>query len=597
MSLPLCRSISSSTAGRVKAPTVRTASISIIETRALSTGATGAKAKFFDMKHSNNGARVRLWVRSSRDRVADHLETRTVTYADLQTPEFASINPFRKVPALIRDDGRPIFESAVILDYLEDRYHGNARYVPPTPEGRQEMDLIIRLHDLYVASPNCTLPGFSHSQGAMYLTPVPTEACPLRRVMPDRAVRAAKIAELWNQLAYLNDHIRGPCIMGNQMTLADFTWFPTTIYMEFMLPRVFGWRNVFRDAHILPNLNKWWTNLVENHEEFAAVRQEIWDFWEQAYENGNFDTIQEVVEDKNHQWTYPVQWEGDFPAMLEYQAEPPPDKGVGRYIDQPDQGDLVDEHVSKQVVMHDARQLDPPASLDTQGFTLKSYPTVLSTDDFKDPDLVKKEYYAEVRDLVRELTGATHVGVFDHTLRSSEGTSLNSADPSGEAAPVPRVHCDYSQNSAPFRLYALAKKGELLMVGNEPVEKEVVEEALVGGKRFAFVNVWRSIDLKNPVLTNPLAVCDARSVPETDRILYEMKFPNRRGENYALRHSDSHQWFMYPRMSFDECLAFKVYDTEEPKFVFHTSFTDPRGGFLPPPRKSIEVRTIAIFND
>ena len=390
--------------------------------------------------------------------------------------------------------------------------------------------------------------------------------------------------------------------MGERLTLADFTWFPTTIFMEFMLPKVFGWKNVFRGedgaAHILPNLRKWWTNLVDNHEEFATVRREIWEYWEKAYENGHFDTIQEVVKDKDFQWTYPVEWDGDFSAMLQYQDDPPPPgKGVGRYIDQPDKGDLVDEHVSKQVVMHDARQLDPPASLDTQGFTLKSYPSVLSTEHFRDPDLVKEEYYSEVRDLVREATGTSMVGVFDHTLRSNTGTSLNAADPSGEAAPVQRVHCDYTEKSAPFRFWSLARKGGLLMVGNEPIEKEIVEQVLAEGKRFAFINVWRSIDQENPILTNPLAVCDARSVPETDRIRYEMKFPDRRGENYALRHNDAHQWYTYPRMSFEECLLFTVFDTQEPRFVFHTSFTDPRGGFLPPPRKSIEVRTIAIYND
>jgi len=53
-----------------------------------------------------------------------------------------------------------------------------------------------------VASPNCTQPGFAHTQGAMYLAPYETEFCPARRAM-DRPTRAAKIAEIWKQLSWL----------------------------------------------------------------------------------------------------------------------------------------------------------------------------------------------------------------------------------------------------------------------------------------------------------------------------------------------------------------------------------------------------------
>ncbi len=40
---------------------------------------------------------------------------------DLKTPEFTAINPRRKVPALV-DNGFAMYESAAILEYLEDRY-------------------------------------------------------------------------------------------------------------------------------------------------------------------------------------------------------------------------------------------------------------------------------------------------------------------------------------------------------------------------------------------------------------------------------------------------------------------------------------------
>merc|ERR1712216_98165 len=117
--------------------------------------------------------------------------------------------------------------------------------------------------------------------------------------------------------------------------------------------------------------------------------------------------------------------------------------------------------------------------------------------------------------------------------------------------------------------------------------------------RFAFINVWRSIDPENPVMQKPLAVCDENSVPAEDKFLYELAFPDRTGENYSLQFNEAHKWFYYPAMEQEECLVFKVYDKKEdgPRFVFHTAFEDPRTPGDAPPRMSIECRTIAFFDN
>ena len=191
-------------------------------------GSAAARAKpvFFDMVHSNNAARVRLWMDLKRDLgMGGLIDTHMVQYPDLQSPEFEAVNPLKKVPALvrvstallfllaisrsfsdgpvtdclrsqIRTDGTCVFESNVILGYLEDKYGDAGRnstkailqllvnqtiylsdrllviamaaaMLPPTPEGRQAMELLCRIHDLYIASPNITQPGYCHTQGAM----------------------------------------------------------------------------------------------------------------------------------------------------------------------------------------------------------------------------------------------------------------------------------------------------------------------------------------------------------------------------------------------------------------------------------------------
>lgn len=153
------------------------------------------KAIFFDMKHSNNAARVRLWLRLKG--LDKHMiDSRMLMYPDLQTDEFKAVNPTKKVPAFITSDKQPVFESYVIMQYLEDKYKGFAPdLTQTTPEARAFDQLLVRMHDLYVASPNSTQPGYSHSQGAMYLSPYPTKFCSLERCLTAKD-RAAKIAEL-----------------------------------------------------------------------------------------------------------------------------------------------------------------------------------------------------------------------------------------------------------------------------------------------------------------------------------------------------------------------------------------------------------------
>ena len=160
---------------------------------------------FFDMKHSNNAARIRLW-RALKEGMTDEIERRVVSYPDLKSPEFAALNPLKKVPAFIRADGSNVFESSVILGFLEDKYdQAKPSFTPATPEGRQLMQLFIRIHDVYIASPNCCAPGFSHCQGAMYLSYGWHGAAR----GTDLPTREAKIGEIWRQLNWLEAQVCG----------------------------------------------------------------------------------------------------------------------------------------------------------------------------------------------------------------------------------------------------------------------------------------------------------------------------------------------------------------------------------------------------
>ena len=81
--------------------------------------------------------------------------------------------------------------------------------------------------------------------------------------MGNRATRAAKIAEIWKQLNWLEAQLErrgGPFLAGTAVTHADMTWHPTCVFMEHMLPSVFGWpETIFR---------------VESHDDGSAAAEE-----------------------------------------------------------------------------------------------------------------------------------------------------------------------------------------------------------------------------------------------------------------------------------------------------------------------------------
>jgi len=284
---------------------------------------------------------------------------------------------------------------------------------------------------------------------------------------------------------------------------------------------------------------------------------------------------------------------GPWKVTLNYQRPPPPGKRTGRYINQPDKGDCVDEHIPTETLMHDARQLSPAATLDSCGFTLANHPTKVA--NFEDDDEVARVYYPEMRALIKSTSGADRVMIFDHTIRNTANTNLNAAA-GGSAAPVPRVHCDYTATGAPRRLMQLAKTNVYSHLRKRVLTEEDFAE--LGKGRFAFINVWRNI-VDTPVERSPLAACDTRTVPKDDIFLYELIFPDRTGENYSLRFNEAHKWYYYPRMVKDEALVFTVYDKREegPRFVFHTAFTDPLTTPESPARQSIEIRGVAFFAD
>ncbi|MFL5252898.1 MAG: CmcJ/NvfI family oxidoreductase [Rhodopila sp.] len=215
--------------------------------------------------------------------------------------------------------------------------------------------------------------------------------------------------------------------------------------------------------------------------------------------------------------------------------------------------------------------------LDREGFVLKPFPATFR--QFDDDAAIKSAFYQQVEAFVKRNTGARRVVIFDHTIRKRLPADLKAQTEVNRPA-VLLVHSDYTVASGPQRVRDLLP-GE-------------ADDLLA--RRVAFYNVWKS--LYEVVEELPLAMCDATSQDEGDMLRMELKYRERTGEIYVMRHSPRHRWIYFPHMTAEQALLFKTYDSKtdgRTRFVGHSAFEDPNTPPNARKRESIEIRTMAFF--
>ena len=253
-----------------------------------------------------------------------------------------------------------------------------------------------------------------------------------------------------------------------------------------------------------------------------------------------------------------------------FPAEPDPETGAARYT-----GVLQ----NKRINLNNGRKVLGNLSLDNQGFKFINHQSNMT--NFFDESKISEVYYPECIDLVKKFTGVNKVSIFDHTIRIENPTKRNTD--TTFRAPVHGVHNDYTDWSAPKRV-------------REILSHDEAEDRLQ--QRFVMINVWRP--LIEPVLSWPLALCDAQSLEANDLIAADHIYPDRRGETYRTAYNVEQNWYYFPEMKMDEVVLIKCFDSEtdgRARFSAHGAAnltkSPPRGS---KPRESIEVRTIGFYN-
>jgi len=228
--------------------------------------------------------------------------------------------------------------------------------------------------------------------------------------------------------------------------------------------------------------------------------------------------------------------------------------------------------------------------------------------DFLNKDSVLDHYYPHCERLLERCLGqGVTVKAFDHNVRQQV------PDPN-MMKPLGLVHGDYTTTSGPRRLHLLAESPKINDVwrerlGDTPLlDATVVNECVAGKRRFALINVWRSIDRNHSVQCLPLACMDAETYTRNDLRVLELHYEDRIGENFLACPTAEHKWFYFPEMEFHEALLIKQWDSfggvaqgkkrddAVSTMSIHSAFLDPWSPAAAPPRQSIEVRCVAIWD-
>jgi len=110
------------------------------------------------------------------------------------------------------------------------------------------------------------------------------------------------------------------------------------------------------------------------------------------------------------------------------------------------------ERDQRPMRIENGRPLAGRFSLDTDGFEFVAHPTKVK--DFFDAEELKRVYYPEVEALIKRVSGALRVAVFDHTLRSGDEAERESKL---VREPVLNVHNDVQRPGHPGRRAAASE--------------------------------------------------------------------------------------------------------------------------------------------
>ncbi|KAF2737094.1 putative CmcJ-like methyltransferase [Polyplosphaeria fusca] len=239
----------------------------------------------------------------------------------------------------------------------------------------------------------------------------------------------------------------------------------------------------------------------------------------------------------------------------------------------------LERHEDLQI--EDARPIIDEFSLEKQGFRIINLESKMAYEDFEDDARIVEIYLSEVANALQELLGASHVQIFEHTVRKRhEEFPVATGEPYRWNQPTSMAHVDTTSTWAADMVHRLnGDKAEDLLRG-----------------RIQCVNTWKP--LRGPVRDWPLALCDTRTVhPDTDLEPADLVYAEYIVENRQIYHSHRHKWYYVSDQQPNEAWVFMQSDSDPSGIsgVAHSAFPHPSSLPTDPPRESVEVRALVYY--
>ncbi len=236
-------------------------------------------------------------------------------------------------------------------------------------------------------------------------------------------------------------------------------------------------------------------------------------------------------------------------------------------------GDRESRHANTslfEVDIHDGRE-SADLGLEVSGFELVTGSALTCGTDRQD---VREHHEPEMVALVKEHTGATDAYVWFHLIRTEDQSDFNTAYSRF-------VHCDFNRKA-------------LRRMTTDLLERRGLE--INETSSYAWINTWQPFD--HPVEQNPLATLDVRTLEDGDLVDYRYTgYDGEGGLVAAPVYNPAHRWYSYSGMQTDEVLISKQLDSrpDHVQQTPHTAFELPGAPADAAPRRSVEMRLLAVF--
>lgn len=159
----------------------------------------------------------RVWLALEAKKIPYELKVLSFSAGDTTKPEFVAINPRHQVPTLV-DDGFTLWESAVILEYLDERFDTGVKLYPGDARRRARVRRLAREAETYL-----------HGEGVDKIVDElfwKGDAAPDAQTMEKARKRVA------DELQYFARELQGDYLDGSAMTAADLTLYPSVAYVK-----------------------------------------------------------------------------------------------------------------------------------------------------------------------------------------------------------------------------------------------------------------------------------------------------------------------------------------------------------------------------